>query len=88
MNRKVAQSYVWHAEKAFFVSTIDRESSAALAPGLVYSETFAWEWDPETRERGDIVGQAEGFAGDVTVHLDVVRSLRRTGRMPREDGDD
>lgn len=79
MNSTVAQTYVWHGDKAFFVSTIDRESSAALAHGMVYAETMVWNWNPETRERGSLIGQDEDCEGSIRTHQMVVDRLHRTG---------
>lgn len=44
---KLIQSYV---EDKWFVSTIYRQSSAALAPDLWYYETMVWPWDDGKRE--------------------------------------
>ena len=52
---KLIQSYV--LEK-YFVSTIYRESSCEI-PNIWYYETMVWEWDKETRERGEILLQED-----------------------------
>jgi hypothetical protein len=65
MSDKVMQSYVWHDGKCFFVSTIDRQSSAALSQGGTYAETLVWDYDYEKRERGALVGQGEGATGSI-----------------------
>lgn len=39
---KIAQTYVWSEGKRYFVSTINRASSAMCAPGD-YAETMVWE---------------------------------------------
>jgi hypothetical protein len=57
-NTHVIQSHVWHGDHCYFVSTIDRESSAALAYGARYWETLVWRW--EGGERTDLLHQAEG----------------------------
>lgn len=75
------QSYLWHGDRAFFVSTIERESSAIAAPGR-YNETMAWEWDPTTKERGEIVGMDETVKGSLAAHYRVVDALYVTGTMP------
>jgi len=85
MSEKVIQSYVWHEGKCFFVSTINRESSAVLAYGHRYAETMIWECDPETRERGNLVGTFDGIEGSVGTHVDLCRKLRDTGSVEDED---
>ncbi len=55
MSEKLIQSYV---VDLFFVSTIYRESSAPI-PNLWYYETMAWEWDRETRKRGELLLQED-----------------------------
>ncbi len=85
MSDKVMQSYVWHDGKCFFVSTINRESSEVLAYGHRYAETMVWEYDPETRERGDLVGQFDGVEGTIGTHVSVCRKLNDTGSVKDED---
>ena len=85
MSNKVMQSYVWHEGKCFFVSTIDRESSAEMAYGGRYAETMAWECNPETRERGALVVQDEDAEGEIRTHVAVCQKLRVTGSMEDED---
>ena len=46
------QSYV---RDRYFVSTMYRRSSAMLAPNHYYYETLAWEWDYDTKERGEMI---------------------------------
>lgn len=46
------QSYV---QDHYFVSTAYRRSSAMLNPQGWYYETIVWNWNPETKERGEIV---------------------------------
>jgi hypothetical protein len=59
-SRTVIQSYVWQegTERGYFVSTIDRESSAALAYGARYLETMVWRFENKTRT--DIIYSGEG----------------------------
>ena len=42
---RIIKTYVWHGDKCFFVSTINRESSAAILPALRYNETMVWEYN-------------------------------------------
>ncbi len=84
-SKALAQTYVWHEGKGFFVSTIDRESSAMYAG--VYAETMAWEWDSEERVRGELVGQDESGQGSIARHMLMVQRLYETGRAePADDG--
>lgn len=79
---KVCQSYPRHKGKCWFVSTIDRESSAMGGP-MRYWETLVWEADPKTEQRiGDrILYQGEG----PRCHTKVVESLLFTGDFPKEE---
>lgn len=79
MSNTIITSYVWHEGKCFFVSTINRESSAAMAYGRMYAETMAWEYDHDRRQRGDIVGQAEGPEGSIRAHLTMCQRLHEIG---------
>jgi hypothetical protein len=83
MSQTLIQSYVWYGDACFFVSTINRESSAALAQGAVYAETMVWRYDYVERERGEFLGQAEGANGSIRMHLDVCRCIYESGRMDR-----
>lgn len=46
------QSYV---RERFFVSTINRASSAMVMPPLRFHETIVWHWNPEDRGRGEMI---------------------------------
>lgn len=58
MSQRLIQSYV---KDKYFVSTIYRESSAAIIPSIWYFETMVWEWNPKTRERGKWLAQEGEF---------------------------
>ena len=81
--QKIIQSYIWHDGKAFFVSTINRESSAMY--GGTYAETMVWEWDEKTRERGKIVGQDEGSADSIYAHQRMCKRIHETGKTSADD---
>ena len=74
------KSYVWHGEQCFFVSTLERDSSALVAPPpLRFNETIAWQYYWDTRERGDVVAQvANGPA--FAQHTEVCRQLFADGK--------
>lgn len=58
-SRHMIQSHVWAPdERCYFVSSIDRESSAALAYGARYVETLVWRWERGTRT--DLIYTGEG----------------------------
>ena len=85
MSDKVMQSYVWHEGKCFFVSTINRASSAALAYGSIYAETMAWEYDYEKRECGGLVGQGEGLTGSIHTHVAMCKQLSNSGNLANDE---
>ena len=75
----IAQTEVNHNGKWFFVSTIERDSSAAVSPPPRYFETLVWEYDRATGKRGAIVGQYSGCRA-LDTHLAVVSGFYRNGR--------
>ena len=75
------QTYVFHGKKAWFVSTIDRRSSAQLNP-CMYAETLIFEWDKDTRERGEMVFQDEDGEGMIGTHMRICKILFETGEVP------
>jgi len=72
----VIQSYVWNNIR-YFVSTIERDSSAMEGPDR-YNETIAWEW-PKNGEaphvRGRMVLQDEDCRGSIQTHLRVCEKI-------------
>ena len=85
MSTKLIQSFVWHEGKRFFVSTINRESSALLAMGAEYAETMAWEW-PETQDgRGVMVGQTEASKDSLYGHERMCRELYCSGNWSGDE---
>lgn len=87
-NKTLMQTYVFFSsetreDKAFFVSTIDRNSSSMY--GRRYAETFVWEWDSTERKRGSIVHTDEGMEGNVRTHLRVCEKLYKDGTMHTEE---
>ena len=84
MSGKIAQTYVWHEGQCYFVSTINRESSAMLAPG-VYSETMAWEYDYDNRQRGELIFEGSHVRNGVRLHQTTVENLRRSGKPEKEE---
>jgi hypothetical protein len=79
-NVAVWKSYVWHKDKCFFVSTIERtyDTYAGSTRG---QETLVWEYDWDNRERGKMLHQA----GNVHDHQQICRCLIAEGLFPNED---
>lgn len=82
-NNRVIKSYVWHQDKCFFVSTIERDSSAAGGPRR-YNETIVWEYNWKTAECGAMVWQDGDSKGSIGAHQAIVRDLFKDGRVGRE----
>jgi hypothetical protein len=82
------QSTVQHGGKWFFASTINRESSAQLSYGGTYAETMVWEWNFDTKTRGDLVGQDEGSTDSIRVHIVICERLHSTGKFDADEGDE
>ncbi len=80
-NLAVIQSYVYHGNKCFFVSTIERTSSAAANP-CRYNETLVWEWDATTRGRGSLLHQGEDACGSVREHIRICEAYLKLGSHP------
>ena len=77
-DRRILKSYCWHKGRCFFISTIERDSSAAVSPAPRYMETIAWEYDWDSTERGEMVGMT-GDGEAFRQHADMVEQLYRTG---------
>ena len=80
----IAQTEVNHNGKWFFVSTIERDSSAAVSPPPRYFETLVWEYDRATGERGAIVGQFTEYC-TLDTHFAVVNGFWRHGEYEVTD---
>lgn len=85
-NVPLISTYVRHGEKWFFVSTIDRDSSAT-ASDRRYSETLVWEWDYAKRKTGALLWQGAGWEKSIRVHQACVERIHATG-SPEEPEDD
>ena len=84
-DEKVIQSYVWHNGRQFFVSTINRDSSAMMEPPAHrYSETLVWEIDWKGN-RGDIVAHTAGVAWSITKHQLVCLCLHKDGKYEEDN---
>ncbi len=91
-NTRQLKTYVWHDDQCFFVSTIERDSSAAETdPPPRFMETFVWEYDWSKGTRGSLTDATTGadcmVVGDAfEQHMEVCRQLYLTGKFT-EDGD-
>lgn len=83
MEKTLIQSYVYYKDQIFFVSTINRRSSALAASDMIYAETLVWECDPETKERGDLVNlaQTEDVKDGLKLHFDICTELFLSGKI-------
>lgn len=74
------QSYVWHNDDCFFVSTIDRDSSAVLGPRR-FSETLVWGYDWKKRESKSLRYERDGIRHSIYQHLKICQELFETGEL-------
>lgn len=76
----VWKSYVWHKDKCFFVSTIERnyDTQVGTIRGL---ETIVWEYDWDKNERGEMLHQADGILD----HKNICHCLIAEGLIPDEN---
>lgn len=85
---KFTQSYVYRDNgDRFFVSTMYRQSSAALNPDGWYYETLAWRLDNEGG-RLEIVADNSGasfWEHALEQHTEVVKQLHEKGTFTIED---
>ncbi len=79
-DNRIWKSYVWHGDKCFFVSTIEREFDTD--EGTVKGkETLTWEYDWDKNERGKVIGQS----GGILDHQTTCRCLLAFGEIPDEE---
>lgn len=84
-NERVIKSYVWHNGACFFVSTIERESSAMLGPRR-FNETLVWRFDWDKRERGvQILFQTSDGVGSIHMHQKTVQAIYDIGELSFEE---
>lgn len=77
MNNLVS-SYVWRGALCFFVSTINRDSSAAEHVGQ-YAETMVWEYDYPAKVRGKCIFQGDAAKDSIFLHQKTVENLYQKG---------
>lgn len=82
---RLARDIVTHNGKQFYVSTINRESSAELSYRSIYAETLVWEWDGT--QRGKIVGQDEAGEDSLVGHKRMCTIFEAHGKQLQDDDD-
>ncbi len=76
IDQKVIQSNVRHVGgQEYFVSTIYRQSSVAVAFHPWFYETLVWKWNIEKREREELVCQSTGLNN----HYEICKRILDTG---------
>ncbi len=83
-DKPLAKSYALHRDKCFFISTINRDSSAMDGPSR-YAETMVWEYNYETSERGKMVFMDDGSEGSIRTHIKTLQQFCEHGKPPKED---
>lgn len=79
----VIKSYVWHSDKCFFVSTIERDSSAAIGPTR-FNETIVWAYNWDNGERAEMISTHDDSSGSIRTHQRICDLIYRTGKTEEE----
>lgn len=84
-SQPVISSYVHRGDKCFFVSTIERDCSAAESVSR-YNETMVWPYDYEKRKRTDnFIYQTDDMLCSIEAHLRVCRQLSVWGCIQEKE---
>lgn len=75
----IAKTHLKYKDKYYFISTINRECSSMESYGILYTETIAWEWNPETNTKGCQVTQDAGPEDSIQSHLRVIQFIYNGG---------
>lgn len=75
---EIAKTYVWHGARCFFVSTINRDSSAQMDVSR-YAETMVWEYDYRAVVRGKCIFQGDAAKDSIFLHQKTVENLYHKG---------
>jgi hypothetical protein len=78
-DKEVIKTYIWHGEKCFFVSTIERDSSVPIVPAPRFNETIVWAYDWKTNVRGPMLIMLGDAVGSLTTHQHAVDQLYKFG---------
>lgn len=89
-DKRLLKTFVWHEGHCFFVSTIERDSSAAISPPPRYAETRVSQYDWDTATNGEMLYLGSGELGHNPwrQHMEFVEALWRHGRLEASDGHD
>lgn len=79
-DKPIWKSYVWHGDKCYFVSTIERNYDTMQGTSRG-QETIVWEYDWNNLERGKMLHQA----GNIADHKQICHCLIAEGLIPSED---
>jgi hypothetical protein len=82
-NDSVIKSYVWHGDRCFFVSTIERTSSAVACQSR-YNETVVWAFDWAANLRGGMLHQDSDAKGSIRTHQKVCGDFFAHGKPSEE----
>lgn len=74
-DKRVIQSFVWYIDKCFLVSTIERDSSAAIGP-VRYNETIVWKYHFDDARRGEMIYVTGDRSGCLSRHFSICQELR------------
>ena len=72
------KSFIFRGDDCFYVSTIERDSSAAVSPPPRFFETIAWDYEWELQARGGQVA-ITGYGPAFEQHSKVCEQLFRNG---------
>jgi len=73
-DERVIKSYVWHGSDCYFVSTINRESSAMLGPSR-FAETIVWNFDWLKNERKELIHIDGAGRSSLRAHFNTCQKL-------------
>jgi len=79
-NIPILKTHVYFLDRVFFVSTIERTFDTCVG-SVRGKETFAWEVDPKTLEKGRWLYQG----GGLNDHFDVCRQLALMGNIKEKE---
>lgn len=85
-NESICKTYIKHQDQWYFVSTIERDSSAPVNPAPRYLETIVWEYEYETGRRGKLLGIFNSENRRLDMHEFLVAELFKTGKVQIEEG--
>ncbi len=74
----LCKTEVFHDGKCYFVSTIDRESSATEGPRR-FSETFVFACDDKNKKVDPMIHEADGPSMCLNTHYLIVEKIFKNG---------